>query len=60
MARACARKESLMSQAKYYWPKITHDLESRLYWKGQSQPVPMTKLVDQSSQKVFADIAPAG
>ena len=49
-----------MLQAKYYWPKITHDLEWRLYWKGQSQPIPMTKLVDQSSQKVFADIAAAG
>jgi hypothetical protein len=36
-----------MSQAKYYAPKITRDLISKLYWEAQSQRIPMTKLADQ-------------
>jgi hypothetical protein len=36
-----------MWQAKYYSPKITRDLVSRLYWEAQSKRIPMTKLVDQ-------------
>jgi hypothetical protein len=47
MRRACGRKEVSYAQAKYYSPKITRDLVSRLYWEAQLRHIPMTKLVDQ-------------
>ncbi|PYI87833.1 MAG: hypothetical protein DMF03_12505 [Verrucomicrobia bacterium] len=60
MGRACGRKEISYAQAKYYSPKITRDLVSRLYREAQLQHIPMTKLVDQIVVEVSAGIAPAG
>ena len=40
------KEEILMSQTRYYSPKIRRDLVSKLYWNAQSLSIPMTKLVD--------------